>query len=73
VQKKIPLRSADKEIQIDGVVDPDWHRADSTADFFQLQPYYAQPPTQRTVGRVLTTPEALYCLLVCYDDQNGVQ
>jgi hypothetical protein len=73
VPKKVTLKPADGEIRIDGIIEQEWNRADSVADFFQLQPFYAKPPTQRTVARVLTTSEALYCLLVCYDNRQGVE
>ncbi len=73
VPKKVTLKPVDGEIRIDGLVEQEWDRADSTADFFQLQPFYGKTPTQRTVARVLTTPEALYCLMVCYDNRQGVE
>ncbi len=61
------------DVIVDGEVDPIWSSADSVSDFFQLSPYYAKPPARKTVAKVLTTPDALYCLMVCYDDESDVQ
>jgi hypothetical protein len=60
-------------VKVDGNIDPVWSSADSVSDFFQLHPYYGQPPSHRTVAKVLTSPDALYCLMVCYDDGPHVQ
>lgn len=61
------------EIILDGHIDPAWSSADSASGFFQLQPYYGKPPSHGTVAKILTTPGALYCLIVCYDDRANVQ
>lgn len=71
-EKRLHIKSTSEPIGIDGLLDPVWSQADSVADFFQLQPYYKQRPSQRTVAKVLTASDALYCLIVCYD-ANGVQ
>jgi hypothetical protein len=71
--KVVRLRPAGGEITIDGVVDACWLGADSVADFCQFSPYYRQSPSRRTVARVLSTPEALYCLLTCYDERDHVE
>ena len=42
-------------------------------NFFQLDPYYNQPTSVKTVAKVLTTDEALYCLMICYDDKKYIQ
>ncbi len=70
--KKILLRKANAEIKIDGVIDQVWSTADSVSDFFQLSPYYDQPPTVKTVAKVLTTDDALYALMVCYDNEKDI-
>jgi hypothetical protein len=72
-RKSLTLRPTTASIVIDGLAEPAWDAADSTADFFQLQPYFNQPPTRRTVAKVLTTPEALYCLMICYAPRDEVQ
>lgn len=59
--------------RIDGVIDSLWNDVDSVSDFFQLQPYFNQPPSRRTVVKVLTTRDALYCLMICYDDRKNIQ
>ncbi len=71
--KKLLLKKTDQEIKIDGVIDPVWSTADSVSDFFQLSPYYDQPPTVKTVAKVLTTDDAIYALMVCYDDEKNIQ
>jgi hypothetical protein len=62
--KKLILKKIDTEIKIDGIIDNAWNSADSVINFFQLSPYYNQPPTDRTVAKVLTTDDALYCLSI---------
>lgn len=72
-QKQVLLKKSPAPIEIDGVVEAAWSTADSVEDFFQLQPYYNQPPSRRTVARVLTSDESLYCLIVCYGDRDEIQ
>ncbi|HKI79077.1 MAG TPA: DUF5916 domain-containing protein [Ignavibacteriaceae bacterium] len=71
--KKLLLRKTDQQINVDGKIDPVWSTADSTSDFFQLSPYYDQPPTVKTVAKVLTTDDAIYALMICYDDEKNIQ
>jgi hypothetical protein len=71
--KELYLIKTDKEIIIDGVIDDIWKTADSITDFFQLDPYYNQTPTVKTVAKVLTDNDALYCLMICYDDKQYIQ
>jgi hypothetical protein len=72
-QKTIQLHRTRAPISIDGRIDEAWAAADSSDDFFQQEPYYAQPPTHRTVVRLLTSDEALYCLVLCYDHPADIQ
>ncbi|MFA6979131.1 MAG: DUF5916 domain-containing protein [Ignavibacteriaceae bacterium] len=72
-EKYLLLKKADKDILIDGVIDPTWNSADSTATFFQLSPYYAKEPSKRTVAKVLTTEDAIYCLMINYDTRSNIQ
>ncbi len=73
-QNKIMLlKEFDTGIKIDGVIDPEWSKVDSVSDFFQLQPYFAKKPSRRTIAKVLTTREALYCLMVCYDSRSDIE
>ncbi len=67
------LKEVDTGIKIDGVIDAEWNKVDSVSDFFQLQPYFGQQPSRRTIAKVLTTRDALYCLMVCYDNRNDIQ
>jgi len=71
--KIINIKTTPEPPVLDGVIDPCWNRADSAVKFFQLSPYYGKKPTQKTVARILTTRKSLFCLMVCYDDQNQVQ
>ena len=71
--KKLILRRTNEEIKIDGVIDPAWSNADSATNFFQLSPYYDKTPTWSTVAKVLTTEDAIYCLIICHEDKNFIQ
>lgn len=71
--KKLILRMTSSEIKIDGIVEKEWDKADSVENFFQLAPYFNQPPTDKTVAKILTTEDAIYCLMVCYQDRKDVQ
>ncbi|MCC6253631.1 MAG: carbohydrate binding family 9 domain-containing protein, partial [Ignavibacteriaceae bacterium] len=71
--KSLTLIRIDKKINVDGIVDDVWNLADSTTNFFQLEPYFNQPTSVKTVAKVLTTEEAIYCLMICYDDRNYIQ
>ncbi len=72
-QKKLVLYKASTPIKIDGVIDPVWNTADSATNFFQLQPYYNKTPDYKTVAKVLTTNNALYCLIKCYEPKEMIQ
>jgi len=71
--KKLILKMANSEIIIDGIIDNEWSSADSVVNFFQLQPYYNQPPSHSTVAKVLTTEDAIYCLMICYQQKEDIQ
>ena len=71
--KAIHAYSAPVAVNVDGIIDPVWSDADSVSDFFQLLPYYGHPPSHRTVAKILTSPDALYCLMICYDERSNVQ
>ena len=71
--KVLSLKKTTAHINIDGIIDSTWNEADSVTDFFQLAPYYAEAVTNKTVAKVLTTEEAIYCLMVCYDDKKNIQ
>ena len=71
--KILILKKTDIPIRIDGVIDDAWAKADSATKFFQLQPYWGKPPSRKTYSKVLTTNDALYCIIVCYDDKKNIQ
>jgi len=71
--KSLILIKIDKEINVDGIVDDVWDYADSTTNFFQLEPYFNQPTSVKTIAKVLTTEEAIYCLMICYDNKEYIQ
>jgi small-conductance mechanosensitive channel len=67
------LNKTDAVIQLDGFMDPVWTQADTISDFVQFEPYYAQKPSCGTAARFLTTADALYCLITCYDEKKNLQ
>ena len=71
--KILYLKQTISTIEIDGVIDQSWNEADSITDFFQLQPFYKEPPSVKTVVKVLTTEDALYCLFICYQKKENLQ
>jgi hypothetical protein len=71
--KVMVLRKTDTSITIDGIIDTVWNKADSTDAFFQATPYYGQEPSKKTVAKLLTTEDALYCLVICYDDSRSIE
>jgi hypothetical protein len=72
-EKILTLHKTPAPILLDGAIDAIWSTADSTDKFFQLQPYPNRPPTYRTVAKLLTTDENLYCLMVCYEAATDIQ
>ncbi len=73
LDKVLTLHLCRDEIIIDGKIDSLWEVADSVADFVQFQPYHGAEPSHRTVSKMLTTKEALYCLIVCWDEKQNIQ
>ncbi|MGH7450227.1 MAG: DUF5916 domain-containing protein [bacterium] len=71
--KILQLKKTPANIAVDGVIDLSWNQADSVVDFVQLQPYAGKDPSTKTVAKLLTTDEALYCLMVCYDEKKNIQ
>lgn len=71
--KVIVLLKTNSTISIDGVIDPAWSQADSAVDFFQAQPFFGQEPSKKTVAKLLTSDEALYCLIICYDQRQNIE
>ena len=71
--KVLTLKKTSSEIVIDGAIDAAWGAADSVSDFIQLQPYAGKDPSRKTVAKVLTTDENLYCLMICYEDKIHIQ
>jgi hypothetical protein len=72
-QKAMKLRLLNSSITVDGIIEPEWSKADSVTDFFQLLPYWGKEPSRRTVAKVLASADALYCLVVCYDEPENIQ
>ncbi len=72
-EKRMVLRATDAPIALDGIIDDAWAGADSSNEFFQLEPYYDKPPTRATVAKIISTSDALYCLMVCYDARERIQ
>ncbi len=72
-EKVFHLKQLPKPAVIDGVIDPIWDEADSVSDFVQQSPYHWKPTSKKTVAKLFTTSEAIYCLLVCYDERKNIQ
>lgn len=58
---------------IDGTIDAVWETADSVDNFTQHAPYHGVAPSHRTMAKLISTPDALYCLIVCEDRSGEVQ
>ena len=72
-EKVLLLNKSTEEIIVDGIIDPAWANADSAFDFVQHTPYHGKDPATKTVAKVITTEDALYCLMVCYDERENIQ
>jgi hypothetical protein len=72
-EKTLHLKKVNQDIKIDGEIDPVWSTADSATNYFQLSPYYEKKPTCPTVAKVLTTDDAIYCLMICYEDKEMIE
>ncbi|HEX2961221.1 MAG TPA: DUF5916 domain-containing protein [Ignavibacteriales bacterium] len=72
-QNRIVLKKTDMQINIDGVIDPAWNTADSAEIHFQKEPFYGQEPSKKTIAKVLSTEDAIYCLIVAYDNTGSIQ
>lgn len=70
--KILKLNKTDTDISVDGVIEPAWQLADSVSDFIQFQPYHNQEPSRKTVAKLITTEQTLYCLMVCYDERKNI-
>ncbi len=71
--KVLKLKKLNSTIVIDGVIDEMWSQADSVSDFVQYMPYNGRDPSYHTTAKVLTTEDALYCLIVCEADADRLQ
>ncbi|NUO84084.1 carbohydrate binding family 9 domain-containing protein, partial [candidate division KSB1 bacterium] len=71
--KILQLKKIPTAVLVDGEIDLAWAAADSVVDFVQLQPFAGKDPSTKTVAKVFTTEEALYCLMICYDEKKNIQ
>ncbi|OGU38077.1 MAG: hydrolase, partial [Ignavibacteria bacterium GWA2_36_19] len=71
--KNLSLVKSDVAIAVDGFIDDAWHSADSADGFVQFQPYNGKESLRRTVAKIITTENSLYCLIVCYDDRDNIE
>lgn len=72
-QRVVHLWKTPAQIEIDGIIDAAWARADSVQIDFQLEPYYDRAPTRRSVARVLSDNGALYCMIVSFQPREETQ
>lgn len=71
--KKLVLKKIDIPVKIDGIIDEVWDSADSAYSFVQFQPYHGKTPFQKTIAKILTTENSIYCLVKGYDDNSKIQ
>lgn len=70
---KLFLARVSSPVKIDGIIDSCWSMADSVSRFIQQQPFYGQPARFHTVAKVLSTDQALYCLIIAFDNSGKIQ
>jgi len=73
IDKAMTLQKTTEHIRIDGIIDPAWSMADSISDFIQHSPYYGVKPSRKTVAKLMSNQDVLYCLMVCYEDKANIQ
>jgi hypothetical protein len=73
INKKIILNKIDESISVDGIIDPIWSKADSVQDFIQYNPFFRGNPTQYTLAKILSTEDALYCLIISQDKTGNIE
>lgn len=72
-EKVLVIKKINSPINIDGIIDEAWNKADSATGFFQLQPFFGKVPSRNSYAKVLTSETSLYCLIVCYDEKQNIQ
>jgi len=70
---RLILNKIPQKIIIDGKIDNLWNTADSVINFHQQDPYYGKTPSQKTISKIISTDNALYCLFICYDNSGEIQ
>jgi hypothetical protein len=71
--KVMVLKQTTADITVDGIIDAVWSQADSAIDFFQARPYFGKQPSYKTIAKLLTSDEALYCLIICYVERENIE
>jgi hypothetical protein len=71
--KVLLLYKTDTTISIDGIIESAWNNADSATGFFQARPFFGQDPSRQTVAKLLTSEEALYCLIIAYENYENIE
>ena len=71
--RNLSLVKSDVSISVDGFIDDAWRLADSADGFVQFQPYNGKESLRRTVAKIITTENSLYCLIVCFDDRDNIE
>ena len=67
------LKKTDSAIKIDGIIESAWNEADSAVNFFQASPYFGEKTSRKTIAKLLTSEESLYCLIICYDNYENIE
>ncbi len=71
--KVLLLKKTETPIILDGIIESAWNNADSATGFFQGRPFFGQDPSRKTVAKLLTSEEALYCLIIAFDDYQNIE
>jgi hypothetical protein len=71
--RNLSARKISDAPRMDGIIDVIWESADSVSNFTQHAPFHGVAPSYRTTAKLLSTDEALYCLIVCEDPSGDVQ
>ncbi|MCF8435464.1 MAG: carbohydrate binding family 9 domain-containing protein [Ignavibacteriales bacterium] len=72
-EKTYNLQVTQEKVKVDGIIDFVWSQTDSVSDFIMFQPYNGSNPTQKTVAKIFANNDALYVLMVMYDNTGKIQ
>ncbi len=71
--KVLLLKKTNSNITIDGIIDSVWSSADSATNFFQARPFFGQSPSRKTVAKLLSSEQALFCLIIAFEENQNIE